>query len=102
MPFRCFAARCCAATVGNKFAHAVPNGKADEKCGAKDQGKDWAAHVLASVLRSDPKKEPRRSGVNPGLWRLPGRPALTACSSRTASTPSCKSSIGKDHTRHSA
>jgi hypothetical protein len=50
MSFRCFAARCCAATVGNKFAHAIPNSNASKKRDAQDEGKGLVAHGAALCI----------------------------------------------------
>ena len=64
---------------------------------------------FASALRSNASSRDIRSRTavtsactSPSRWRQPARLAQTACSSRTASTPSCTSSIPSDRMRRSA
>jgi hypothetical protein len=62
MSLRGFAARCCAATVGNKFAHAIPDSDASKKRDAQDQGKGLAAHgaVLCICVLDKERTPPKR------------------------------------------
>jgi hypothetical protein len=62
--FRCFAARCCAATVGNKFAHAIPNSNASKKRDAQHEKNGLVAHGAVLCMAFRTKKEPRRRGAN--------------------------------------
>jgi hypothetical protein len=62
MPFRCLAARCCAATVGNEFAHAIPDSNASKKRDAQDEGRAWLLTGLFFVLRLDKERTPPKRG----------------------------------------
>src|SRR6266540_2268093 len=61
---------------------------------------------FASALRSNASSRDIRSRTAvtsaSSRWRQPARQAQTACNSRTASTPSCTSSIPSDRMRRSA